>query len=322
MDYFLNKVKLFVTVQGIYMDHKRDNERSPESQSSPSSPKNQGAYYSLEQKTPDSGFKKWIAAGLLVMVLAGAGYVASKKMVTDPGQDEISKQLETKKELIQSVLALQDDDYDAKGEKLKDRNDSNEGKFIADDESAGANPVASPDKKVETPEKDLLAEPVAPVASPEASAAKAEEDLRATEEAQRNQLAADSASMQTLTDEAVAREARAEEAIRKHKAEHLKLLQSYQNQSDAPVQAQLGLYRGILSKCYIHGHDVHWIDDNGSIIDHVELDTPLPGSAAIARNMIKEMGGGVAVIVYEKGYEVYDSSGELIKAARFDEQGF
>lgn len=303
------------------MDHKRDTERSPESQSNHSSPKNQGAYYSLDSKKPDNGFKKWVAGGLLVMILAGGGYFASKKMVTEPEQDAISKQLETKKELIQSVLALQDDDYDDKAEKISDRNDDNVGKFRADDETSG--PVPEGEKKVETPEKPLVAEPTTPEAAPLAETAKAEEDLRATEDAQRNQLAADSASMQTLTDEAVAREARAEEAIRKHKAEHMKLLQSYQNQNqkDVPVQAQLGLYRGILSKCYIHGHDVHWIDDNGSIIDHVELDTPLPGTAAVARNMIKEMGGGIAVIVYEKGYEVYGADGELIKAATFDSQG-
>lgn len=303
------------------MDHKRDTDKEQESSAGKSSPRSSGAYYSLEPKRPKNYFRAWAGVGLLVMVLAGAGYFASKKMVTEPEQDSISKQLETKKELIQSVLALQDDDYDAKGEKLADRNKSDVGKFRAEDESQGANPQGEKEN-VDAPTKPLVAEPVAPEASPETVAAKAEEDLRATEEAQRNQLAADSASMQTLTDEAVAREARAEEAIRKHKAEHLKLLQSYQNQNqnDVPVQAQLGLYRGILSKCYIHGHDVHWIDDNGSIIDHVELDTPLPGSAAIARNMINEMGGGVAVIVYEKGYEVYSSDGELIKAARFDER--
>lgn len=299
------------------MDHKRENEKASESKTEQSSPKGQGAYYSREPKRPKNVFSAFAVVGFIAMFLAGTGYFASKKMVTDPEQTEVSRQLEIKKELITSVLALQDDDYDSNAEKIPNKVQ------VPTPENTNTS-----DKKIT--EVTLDPQVAGPEAAPnaEAVAQTPEEDLRATEEAQRNQLAADSASMQTLTDEAVAREARAEEAIRKHKESHLKLLQSYQNQTikvggvpQSPVQAQLGLYRGILSKCYIHGHDVHWIDDSGSIIDHVELDTPLPGSAAIARNMIYEMGGGVAVIVYEKGYEVYSSSGELIKAGKYEEHG-
>lgn len=305
------------------MDHKHENEKVSESKVEQSSPKAPGANYSLGPKKPKSAFRAFAAVGLIAMVLAGTGYIASKKMVIEPEQTEVSKQLDIKKELITSVLALQDDDYDANAEKIPK-------KTVTEQLDVKNSPDSSTQADKKNAENIVDPKAAGPEAAPnaEAVALTLEEDLRATEEAQRNQIAADSATMQTLTDEAVAREARAEEAIRKHKEAHQKLLQSYQNQPikvggvpQGPIQAQLGLYRGILSKCYIHGHDVHWIDDSGSIIDHVELDTPLPGSAAIARNMIYEMGGGVAVIVYEKGYEVYSSSGELIKAGKYEEHG-
>jgi hypothetical protein len=44
----------------------------------------------------------------------------------------------------------------------------------------------------------------------------------------------------------------------------------------------------------------------------VKIQDMLVGNEAIGRNIIKEK-GRVAVIVYEKGYDVYDSKGVLLE---------
>ena len=72
------------------MDHKRDTDKEQESSTGKSSPRSSGAYYSLEPKRSQNYFKAWAGVGLIVMILAGGGYFASKKMVTEPEQDSIS----------------------------------------------------------------------------------------------------------------------------------------------------------------------------------------------------------------------------------------
>ncbi len=87
---------------------------------------------------------------------------------------------------------------------------------------------------------------------------------------------------------------------------------------DKSMQAsQLGLYKGILTRCYIGGHDVHWIDENGSIIDHVAVDQVLKPNDETARAVINSATGleqTVVVVVYEKGYEIFDHQGRRLEA--------
>jgi hypothetical protein len=81
--------------------------------------------------------------------------------------------------------------------------------------------------------------------------------------------------------------------------------------------SQLGLYKGILTRCYIGGHDVHWINENGSIIDHVTLDQVLNPNDETARAVINSATGleqTVVVVVYEKGYEIFDHQGRRLEA--------
>jgi|GEM_PF-2846588 hypothetical protein len=79
------------------------------------------------------------------------------------------------------------------------------------------------------------------------------------------------------------------------------------------TKAELGLYKGILTRCYIDGHDVHWIDENGLIISHVLLDSTIDPKAEVARSMINQSTENIIVIMHEKGYEVYGANGDLIK---------
>lgn len=103
---------------------------------------------------------------------------------------------------------------------------------------------------------------------------------------------------------------KAAEAIAVLKNEQKQIVEQPQTNPD---KAKLGLYKGILSKCYIGGNDVHWVNENGAILEHLSIETPLNGNASIARQMIHDMGGGLVVVIYEKGYEVYGSDGKLIK---------
>lgn len=111
-------------------------------------------------------------------------------------------------------------------------------------------------------------------------------------------------------DEARANQAIAADAIAALKNEQKKIVEQPQTNPD---RARLGLYKGILSKCYIGGKDVHWINEDGAILEHVSTETSLNGNASVARQVIHDMGGGLVVVVYEKGYEVYGSDGKLLK---------
>lgn len=113
-------------------------------------------------------------------------------------------------------------------------------------------------------------------------------------------------------------------AIKKH-LEQKNLVQEstvkeIQGESEKKVSpltaAQLGFFKGILTRCYIGGHDVHWVNETGMILEHVDVQLPLPGTASVARGLINESSNKVIVVVYEKGYEVYGTSGELIKTSQ------
>lgn len=87
--------------------------------------------------------------------------------------------------------------------------------------------------------------------------------------------------------------------------------------SKAPDVAKLGLYKGILSHCYISGHDVHWLDDSGAILDHVEVDKILGEKDEAARALINrayESNQDIVVVVYEKGIEVFNHAGQRLEA--------
>lgn len=107
------------------------------------------------------------------------------------------------------------------------------------------------------------------------------------------------------------------EEIQKKQERAKKAIESHISATkDDPSKSSLGLYKGILSKCYIDGHDVHWIDENGSILSHVLQNSPLDQKGETARGMINQSSERIIVIMYEKGYEVYASNGELLKSEK------
>jgi hypothetical protein len=81
-------------------------------------------------------------------------------------------------------------------------------------------------------------------------------------------------------------------------------------------QSSMGLFKGILTKCYITGHDVHWINENAEILDHVEVGGQIDPKGQVARDMINQSSDRIVVIMFEKGYEVYSSNGALLKAEK------
>ena len=95
------------------------------------------------------------------------------------------------------------------------------------------------------------------------------------------------------------------------------IVQSEKKKQVSPLSAsQLGFFKGILTRCYISGHDVHWINDSGMILEHVDFSTPLHQGANAAREIINSEKDRVVVVVYEKGYEVYKANGELVKTSQ------
>lgn len=84
-----------------------------------------------------------------------------------------------------------------------------------------------------------------------------------------------------------------------------------------PESSEFGDFRGALAKCNIHGHDVHWINDQGGILSHVLKREVLEGTKAMARRII-HANETLVVVVFEKGYEVYQKDGKLIEKKSFD----
>lgn len=79
------------------------------------------------------------------------------------------------------------------------------------------------------------------------------------------------------------------------------------------LNPELGSFRGALTKCHIKGHNIHWINDQGWILEHLKVNTPLIGNVLTAREIILQSNQKVVVVVYDKGYEAYDSLGNLLE---------
>ncbi len=299
----------------------RKSERSPAPVSEKQPQSNGVGPYSPPPKKTQSGIGKIIATGLLMVVLGGGAYLASQQMTNDGGETTVSQESYSRKDLVQSILALQDEDYDKKAAAVKTTQSQDHSGHEHNHETSAADPEKAPQPV------DATAD-----AQPESdSVVNEEEQLKAQEEAQKAQIGADLAAMKELSDEAKTRQARAEEQIKKLRDAHNAMVLASANGNAPRVNhavpfpedpkgevdvSALGLYKAILTKCYIGGHDVHWVNEDGQIIEHVEKGTPLFGSSAVARNMINQLQPGLIVIIYEKGYEVYSSEGVLIKRGK------
>lgn len=70
----------------------------------------------------------------------------------------------------------------------------------------------------------------------------------------------------------------------------------------------------IVSKCYIGGHDIHYLSLDGRILSHVTVDTPLSGMLARAREVITlNPGLPTKILVSKDRLQIYNSKGELVR---------
>lgn len=208
------------------MEKKKQTDSIPSHDASPDH-KGGGAYFPLD-KEKKSGNVMNAVMGLMLLVSVGVGGYLGYKIMFAGGGDEIMRVEEIRTELIQSVLAISDED-------------------------------------------DLPRE------------------------------------------EAASRQERASTAIQAHMKEQKSIIE---NPKTDPARAQLGPYKGILTKCFIGGHDVHWISENGAILEHIGVEKQLTGNALVAREIINANNHGTVVIVYEQGYEIYDYNGTLLKVKK------
>jgi hypothetical protein len=69
----------------------------------------------------------------------------------------------------------------------------------------------------------------------------------------------------------------------------------------------------LLSKCYIDGHDVHFVTPDGKILSHVATGSPLAPLLSRAREVILlNPGAGLRVLVFKDKLQVVGNDGKLL----------
>jgi hypothetical protein len=277
-----------------------------------------------EFKSAKSDIKSYIALSLLVVGLAAGGLYASKSMMAGT---EVAKVTSVNKaELVKSILALSDDDYHFEDLPSKqdpylnhDHNAPNHQPHEVQAQGADRSQASVSHQAIQRKEIAKV-DPAATdsigleAVGPDLAALQEEERLNAERtEANSLQLSSNVESHhQALSQAAEEKRVRAREAIRIEREKHKQMALS-QVANPTQVQAQVGLFDGVLTKCRIPGHDVHWINHQGMILQHELVNSPLTGNALAAREWINKLGPSTVVMVYKKGYEVYDGNGNLIE---------
>jgi hypothetical protein len=289
---------------------RNQNQRQTPGSSPGSSPRRDEVppYYRPPEKkeVTTSGFNKILLGGLLLAFIGGGGLIASRFLTSGSGGEEISKASDHRRELVQSILALRDEDYHP--DKLPALKKALKLKYpearVEIQEKASS--VDLTEKSIPTQEEHQHHHDVAP------------RDIeQGNLEVERNNALASESLIMQLSEDTIAREEKAEAEIRKLRDEQrrrVEMAQSQHNQSHPDHAGELGLYKGILTKCYIHGHDVHFVTEFGMIIQHVEKDDILYGRAMEARGIINSNDGRVVVVLYENGIQVFDSMGTLLRS--------
>jgi hypothetical protein len=274
-----------------------------------------------EFKSAKSDIKSYLALSLLVVGLAAGGLYASKSMLAET---EVAKVTSVNKaELVKSVLALSDDDYhfedlpSAKVDSHQNHDHTQDPHYKGAERSQAS---VSHDEVIKDAvitdvgiiDNNLPAVTATEAVSPDLAALQEEERLNA-ERSEHGSLQVSSSiesHYQSLSQAAEEKRLRAREAIR---IEREKQKQIALSPVENVAQAQIGLFDGVLTKCRIPGHDVHWINHQGHILKHELVHSPLMGNALAARDWINKLGPSTVVMVYKKGYEVYDGNGNLVQ---------
>ena len=79
----------------------------------------------------------------------------------------------------------------------------------------------------------------------------------------------------------------------------------------------------LVSRCYIDGHDIHFILPDGKILSHVPTGAPLPPLLGRARDVILATArADTRVFVYKDKIQITDASGKLISEEPANAKGF
>jgi hypothetical protein len=290
---------------------------------------------SLVPTAKKTNFSTFLGIILLAGALLGAGaYVNHNALDT---QQEESKNLlaEQKAEFVKNILALSDSQYQQiDHHHHHHHHDHDEGQHQHSDTGHESIPPAI-DHVISVQSEALKDSPILNEAgSPPIEAFEEDERLRAFASESLSQNLSDEVETRFDEDQNKLRLQIAErnakylqelEQIKKQRAQSLaqNQLRAQPNANQkikmkpsflTPQNPNFLSYKGAITKCYIHGHDMHWINDEGWILEHVKTDALVEGNQLVARNIIKERGPKHVVILYEKGYEVYNESGKLVES--------
>jgi len=271
-----------------------------------------------------SNIKKSLSIGLLALtLLSGAGYLINKQLDQEAVKKaQITKQY--KAEFVKGVLALSDDGYQNMDKFKKDDPYKHSDHHIHD--TADSLPEAAPimdGQQINVVENAEFSSSFLPEDDERARAIESEtlsrnvsEGIETHHQAERNIL------LQKKAEVAARDRVAREDAMKRRDALRPRAPASKSQNLLQPSMAikipyllpqnpQLEAFRGALTKCHIKGHDVHWINNQGWILEHLKVNSIQKPNVLIAREIIKET-PGVVVVVYEKGYEAYDSLGNLV----------
>ena len=284
-----------------------------------------------------NGLKKGLSIALVTLTLLGAaGLLITKN--ADHQENEVSQATKQyKAEFVKNALALSDDGYQSI-DQYKNGDHQINGSIH---EHEAATISAEVEREISSVSiENEAAEATDSAESLQTSTNQEDERLRAIESESlslniseqvesHNQAIRDELKLRKSEEESRYQFARAE-ALKKKAAEKSKALaeKSLKDaRSRAHAQAlrmtikapyliaqnpKFESFKGALTKCHIKGHDIHWINDMGWILEHLKVDADLTPNVLAAREIIAEHGGGVVVVVYEKGYEAYDTQGNLV----------
>jgi hypothetical protein len=306
----------------------------------PSAPVSSKASFSAQASAPHtpvkSTLKKSISIALVTLtLLGGAGYLYNKQV--QPQGDESGMTVKQyKAEFVKNILALSDDGYQPVDKHIQGdhahHNHDHDHVSIVDSQAAptDAAPVVVDRHISALPATEEVQEPTSGPESEdderlralesEALSLNISEGIENHHQSERNQLILKKA------EEAASFRAAREAAFQKREAKRIKAANdafAYNAKKQqsmtiklpylAPQNPQLETFKGALTKCHIKGHDIHWINDQGWILEHLKVDAVLTPNVLIARQIIKARGVGIVVVVYEKGFEAYDAHGNLLE---------
>ena len=289
---------------------------------------------------PQNNIKKSLSIALVTLTLLGAaGFLMTKN--SDYQENEAAKIFkQNKAEFVKNAIALSDDGYQSVDQYTHGDHQINgshqdhealakpESNLSGDasvvereissvqkvDEALAASEVINSDntendERLRAIESESLSLNISEEVESQNQTIRDELKLRKAEEAARYRLAREEAfqKREALRMKDLAEKSK-KNAFSKNKNQKMVMKLPYLVSQDPKFET----FKGALTKCHIKGHDIHWINEMGWILEHLKIDADLSPNVLAAREIIKKEGSGVVVVVYEKGYEAYDTEGNLI----------